>query len=65
MTEPSLKASFLYDQDGHKTHVLLPVDEYTRLVEVVEDAGLLRAMDETENDEVLTLERALAALNEV
>lgn len=65
MTEPSLKASFLYNQDGHKTHVLLPVDEYTRLVEAVEDAGLLRAMAETEGDEVLTLEQALAALDEV
>lgn len=65
MTEPSLKASFLYDQDGHKTHVLLPVDEYTKFVEAVEDAGLLRAMAETEGDEVLTLEQALAALDEV
>lgn len=64
MTEPSLKASFLYDQDGHKTHVLLPVDEYVKLVEAVEDAGLLRAMAETENDEVLTLEQALTALDE-
>ena len=64
MDEPSSKVSFLYSQDGHKTHVLLPVDEYTKLVEAVEDAGLLRAMAETEGDEVLTLEQALAALDE-
>lgn len=65
MTEPSLKASFLYDQDGRKTHALLPMDEYTKLVEAVEDAGLLRAIAETENDEILTREQALAALDEV
>ena len=64
MTEPSLKASFLYDRDGHKTHVLLPVDTFDRLLEAVEDAGLARAMAETESDEVLTLEQALAALDE-
>ncbi len=64
MDEPSSKASFLYNQNGHKTHVLLPVDEYTKLVEAVEDAGLLRAMAETKGDEVLTLEQALAALDE-
>ena len=65
MDEPSSKASFFYDQEGHKTHVLLPVDEYTKLVEAVEDAGLLRAMADTEGDEVSTLEQALAALDEV
>ncbi len=63
MTEP-LEASFLYDQSGHKTHVLLSLDAYTKLVEAAEDSGLLRAIAETEGDEVLTLEQARAALDE-
>lgn len=42
----------------------MPVAQYEKLLEAVEDAGLLRAMQETDGDEVLTLEQALAALNE-
>lgn len=64
MIEPVDKASFLYDEKGERTFVLLPVAQYEKLLEAVEDAGLLRAMQEADGDEVLTLEQALAALNE-
>lgn len=62
MIQPTDKASFLYDDKGERTHVLLPLSQYESLIEAIEDAGLLRAMQETDGDEILTPEQALAAL---
>ena len=64
MVDTARDPSFLHDEEGNKTHVLLPIDVYEELLEVVEDAGLLRAMQEADGDEVLTLQQALAALAE-
>jgi len=64
MVEPLKKASFLYDEKGARTHVLLPVSQYEKLLEVIEDAGLLRAMQEADGDDVLSVGQALAALEE-
>ncbi|CAN5882403.1 hypothetical protein BH24DEI2_BH24DEI2_18710 [soil metagenome] len=64
MVDTTRDSTFLRDEQGKKTHVLLPIDVYEALLEAVEDAGLLRAMQEADGDEVLTLEQALAALAE-
>jgi len=64
MVDTKREPAFLRDEEGNKTHVLLSVEAYKKLLEVVEDAGLLRAMQETDGDDVLTLEQALIALDE-
>lgn len=57
-------ASFLYDAQGHKTHVLLPIEQFEKLLETLEDEGLVRALQETEGDEVLSYQQALTALED-
>lgn len=64
MVDTERDPTFLHDEQGNKTHVLLSIDAYESLLEAIEDAGLLRAMQETDGDDVLTLEQALAALEE-
>jgi hypothetical protein len=41
-----MKAQFIVDEAGHKTAVILPIDEYTALVNELEDADDVRMYDE-------------------
>ena len=45
------EAQVLYNAKGRKTHVLLPYKTYAELIEQLEDAEDLRAMNEAESDE--------------
>ena len=63
MVDTEQTPTFLHDEEGNKTHAVLSINAYEALLEAVEDAGLLRAMQETDGDDVLTLEQALAASN--
>ena len=45
------EARVLYDAKGRKTHVLLPYHAYAELLERLEDAKDLKAMQEAETDE--------------
>ena len=63
MVDTKRASTFLRDDEGNKTHVLLSIDVYEKLLEAVEDVCLLRAIQETDG-EMLTLEQALAALDE-
>ncbi len=64
MLEPKDTASFLYDDQGQKTYVLLPIEQYEKLLEVLEDERLARAMQEADGDEIFSLQQALEALED-
>jgi hypothetical protein len=53
---------FITDSQGRVVKVVLPVQEYQRLLEAIEDEGLLRAMKEVENQRSLSWDEALAEL---
>ncbi|ADI15761.1 hypothetical protein [Truepera radiovictrix] len=57
-------AAFVYDARGHKTHVLLPIEQYEKLLEALEDEGLVRALRETAGDDLLGPEQARLALED-
>ena len=44
------EAQVLYDVRGKKTHVLLPYKKYEKILELLEDAMDLKAMDEVEHE---------------
>ncbi len=46
MTRRRARKQFLVDEKGQRTAVLLPLEEYARLVEAEEDLADLRAADE-------------------
>lgn len=62
MVDTERGPTFLRDEEANKTHLLLSISAYEALIEAVEDAGLLRAMQDADGDDVLTLEQALVAL---
>lgn len=61
---------FLTDEQGERTAVVLPIEEYERLLEALEDVEGLRAIDEAlgeierGEDEVIPLEQALREIQE-
>jgi len=58
------KKQFVVDEKGRRTAVLLPIEEYERLVGAVEDLADLRAADEarTEEGESIPWEQVKAEL---
>ena len=51
MTRIVNEAIVLYSAKGRKTHVVLPYERYAELLERLEDAKDLQAMNEAESDE--------------
>lgn len=52
------EAQVLYDIDGKKTHVLLPYKKYEKLLELVDDALDMKAMDEVKNEKTVSWDEA-------
>lgn len=50
------------DSQGHVVKVVLPVEEYQRLIDTLEDEGLLRAITEVQEESTLSLKEALGEL---
>ena len=40
-TMPKLKAKYITDENGKKTAVILPIDEYEELIEDIQDLAIL------------------------
>ena len=61
---------FITDEEGERTAVVLPIEEYEELLERLEDAEALRVADEAlaeikrGEDEVIPLEQALREIQE-
>jgi RelB Antitoxin alpha helical domain len=54
--------SLITDPKGNVHQVVLDLVEYKRLLETIEDEGLIQAMKEAEGESSLTLQEALAEL---
>ena len=56
-----LKTQFIVDDRGERTAVLLPIEEYTKLMEEAEELEAIQAYDaaKTANDEVIPFEQAV------
>ncbi|MCT7952067.1 hypothetical protein NG798_19905 [Ancylothrix sp. C2] len=52
----------ILDTDGHIRKVVIDFNDYQRLVEAIEDEGLVRAMMEVKDETPLNLEAALTEL---
>ncbi|MBD2088545.1 hypothetical protein H6F67_01510 [Microcoleus sp. FACHB-1515] len=51
------------DMDGQVRKVILRFEDYQRLLEALEDEGLYRAMQEVAQEQPLSLEEALDAID--
>ena len=49
-------------ESGKKTHVLLPIEEYERMLEELDDIEDLKAIKELEDEPVVSLDEVLADL---
>ncbi|MBW4891753.1 hypothetical protein KXQ82_18655 [Mucilaginibacter sp. HMF5004] len=46
-----MKTQFIVDEAGHKTAVILPIDDYNALVSELEDADDVRMYDEAKKED--------------
>ena len=65
-----MEARYIVDEDGKRVSVVLPIEEYERLIEALEDLDDVRAYDEAKaalargEDEVVPLEQAMREIRE-
>ena len=65
-----MEARYIVDEDGNRTDVILPVEEYERLIEALEDLEDVRLYDEARaalqrgESEVVPLEQAMREIRE-
>ncbi len=50
----SIKEYRIYDENNNPVAVQIPIEDYKRLEEIIENYGLAQLMDEVADDEVLT-----------
>lgn len=50
------------NSEGQVVKVVLPIEEYQRLIDALEDEGLLRAMRDVQEEPGLSIEEALSEL---
>ncbi len=58
------KEQYIVDSDGQPEFVVLPVQTYAHLIELLEDAGLALAMKEAEGEPAYDKHAALQLLEE-
>lgn len=65
-----MEARYIVDENGKRVSVILPVEEYERMIEELEDVEDVRAFDEAVaarergDDEVIPLEQAMREIRE-
>jgi PHD/YefM family antitoxin component YafN of YafNO toxin-antitoxin module len=63
-------ARYIVDENGKRVSVILPIEEYERLIEVLEELDDIRAYDEAKaalergEDEVIPLDQAMREIRE-
>jgi hypothetical protein len=58
LTMLNINKKIILDEDQQPIAVQIPIDEFTRLEELIENYGLSKMIDEVDNDERLTIEDA-------
>jgi len=53
---------YITNAQGEVEYVVLPLDKYSKLIEIIEDYGLVNAMKEAEKDKTYSKEEALKIL---
>ncbi|MGK7925609.1 MAG: hypothetical protein AB4290_10250 [Spirulina sp.] len=56
--------NYVLDENQKAIAVQIPIAEFEKIEEILEDEALYRAMMETEGEPTLSLEEAIAALEE-
>ena len=64
-TEYPFAQTLITDADGRVQQVILDVQDYQQLIELIEDEGLYRLMEETRGEESFSLEEALIELEKL
>jgi PHD/YefM family antitoxin component YafN of YafNO toxin-antitoxin module len=65
-----MEARYIVDENGRRVSVILPVEDYERMIEELEELENVRAFDEAVaarergDDEVITLEQAMKEIRE-
>ena len=57
-----INKNFLLDSSQNPIAVQIPIAEFEKIEEILEDYGLAQLMDETNDDEILSKEEALKYL---
>ena len=53
MTTPQKK--YVFDENNRPIAVQLPIEDYNKIEQIIEDYGLAKLIEETENEESLTV----------
>ena len=53
-----IKKSYVVDENQNPIAVQIPLDDFSKIEEVLENFGLAKLMEETEDDELLSGEEA-------
>ncbi len=63
----ALRQQFIEDNQGKTIAVLMPIDQYNKMQEQLEDLKDIRAYDaaKAEDDEVISFDQACQAVNEI
>jgi len=61
---PQIKERFVVDAEGHRSHVLLDVEDYRRLLTALEELESIRAYDaaKASGDETIPFDEAVAEI---
>jgi len=58
------KEKFITDNNGEVESVILPIEEYNQIIELIEDFGLGLAMDQAKGEGFVSKEEALRLLED-
>lgn len=54
---------FITNNKGKREFVILPIKRYNKMLEILEDYGMAKAIKEVQNEKTYSLEEALKMLN--
>jgi hypothetical protein len=61
----SYKEKFITDNNGEVESVILPIEKYNQIIELIDDYGLGLAMKQAKNEGFVSREEALRLLEDV
>lgn len=62
----AIRQQFIEDNQGHRVAVLLPIDEYNKMLEQLEEAEDIKAYDaaKASDDEIIPFDQAIKEIEE-
>ena len=61
----NITKNYIYDENRKLLAVQIPIEEYEKLEEIIENYGLAKLIDEVKNDEVLSFKNAKSHYNSI